>query len=117
VSAAHSFFLAMTLFPEAQAAAQAELDAVVGPARLPTLADRAQLPYLGALLTELLRWAPVAPQALPHAANADGTFRGHFIPKGAIVIANVWCALPRHVWYLLLTHYAQGLHARRDALP
>ena len=46
----------MTAHPAVQRAAQAELDAVLGPARLPTLADRAALPYLGAVLKEVYRF-------------------------------------------------------------
>lgn len=52
----------MTLYPDVQKRAQAEIDAVVGPDRLPTLADYGSLPYVGALVQELLRWAPAAPQ-------------------------------------------------------
>ncbi|KAH7889000.1 hypothetical protein F5I97DRAFT_1857350 [Phlebopus sp. FC_14] len=36
VSAIYSFFLAITIYPEVQKCAQAELDAVVGIERLPT---------------------------------------------------------------------------------
>jgi cytochrome P450 len=82
----------MTLYPEVQAKAQAELDAVVGRDRLPTFADRERLPYIDAVLKEMLRWGPVAPQALPHAASADGTFEGYFIPKSTIIIPNIWYA-------------------------
>jgi cytochrome P450 len=51
----------MTLFPDVQKKAQAEIDAVVGPDRLPSLADRASLPYIEALAKEVLRWNVVAP--------------------------------------------------------
>lgn len=60
-STLHSYFLAMTLYPEVQKKAQAEIDAVVGRDRLPTFADRNQLPYVNALCSELLRWLPVVP--------------------------------------------------------
>ena len=61
VSAIYTFFLAMTLFPEAQRTAQAELDSVIGGDRLPTLRDREELPYMEALVKEVLRWQPVTP--------------------------------------------------------
>lgn len=51
----------MTLYPEVQKTAQAELDAVIGSDRLPSFSDRPQLPYLEAVLKEVLRWNPVAP--------------------------------------------------------
>ncbi|KAG1855195.1 cytochrome P450 [Suillus subalutaceus] len=50
VSAIYSLFLAMTLFPDVQKKAQAEIDAVVGPDRLPTFTDRDSLPYTDALV-------------------------------------------------------------------
>jgi hypothetical protein len=39
------FILAMLLHPEAQRRAQAELDAVVGADRLPTIEDRGKMPF------------------------------------------------------------------------
>ena len=51
----------MTLYPEIQKKAQRELDTVVGNDRLPTLADRKDLPYMEALVTELFRWSAIAP--------------------------------------------------------
>ncbi len=51
----------MSVYPAVQKRAQAELDAVIGPDRLPTYADLAQLPYFNALYLEVLRWNPVVP--------------------------------------------------------
>ena len=51
----------MIIHPEIQRRAQEELDAVVGPHRLPTLQDRANLPYLGAIQKEIYRWAAIVP--------------------------------------------------------
>lgn len=61
VSAEMTFVLAMALWPSVQRKAQAELDSVVGPDRLPTFADVAQMPYLNALYLEILRWNQVVP--------------------------------------------------------
>lgn len=57
----NSYFLACTLYPEKLKSAQEEVDRVVGTGRLPTFADRESLPYIGALVKELLRWNPAAP--------------------------------------------------------
>lgn len=38
--------LAMTLYPDVMRKAQAQIDAVVGRDRMPTFADRDQLPYI-----------------------------------------------------------------------
>ena len=45
--------LAMIAFPEAQKKAQAELDRIVGPHRLPTLDDLPNLPYIQAVVREV----------------------------------------------------------------
>lgn len=50
----------MTLHPEVQRRAQTEIDQAIGNDRLPTLADRENLPYLDALVKEVLRFNPVA---------------------------------------------------------
>lgn len=50
----------MTLFPEAQEKAQAEIDVIIGPDRLPTLSDRQSLPYMEAVAKELHRWYVVS---------------------------------------------------------
>ena len=49
----------MCLHPEVQAKAQAEVLAVVGTERLPEFSDRINLPYMNAVLLEVLRWHPV----------------------------------------------------------
>ena len=54
MSAIHTFFLAMVCFPEVQIKAQAELDRVVI-GRLPEFDDIEELPYLSAIVKEVLR--------------------------------------------------------------
>nr|BAK09388.1 cytochrome P450 [Postia placenta] len=93
VSAIESFFLIMTLYPEVQNKAQAELDSVVEAGRLPDYGDRDKLPYIDALIKEVLRWNPVLPLALPHSLMEDDTYRGYHIPKGATVLANSWAVM------------------------
>ncbi|KAH7931282.1 cytochrome P450 [Leucogyrophana mollusca] len=90
VSATHSFFLAMTLFPDVQRKAQAEIDAVIGTNRLPTIADRESLPYMNALTLEVLRWFSLAPLGVAHVATEDDVYEGYFIPKGSLVVPNIW---------------------------
>lgn len=85
-----SFTLAMVVFPEVQAKAQQEIDAVIGSDRLPTVADRPNLPYINKLVSEILRWQPAAPLGVPHICNKEDEYRGYRIPKGAIVFGNIW---------------------------
>ncbi|KAI1012337.1 hypothetical protein LB503_004750 [Fusarium chuoi] len=90
VSAITTFFLAMTLFPDAQKKAQCEIDDIIGNERLPTLSDRQSLPYVNALVKEVLRWHPVGPMCLPHTTSQNDIINGHLIPKGAMILPNIW---------------------------
>ncbi|KAG0699878.1 cytochrome P450 [Suillus ampliporus] len=93
VSAIYSFSLAMALFPDVQKKAQAEIDAVVGPDRLPSFADRDSLPYTEALAKEVLRWNAVSPTGVPHRVTEDDIHDGYYIPKGSLIIPNIWFML------------------------
>jgi cytochrome P450 len=66
VAALRTFFLAMVLHPEAQRRAQMEIDKVVGTDRLPDFRDEMSLPYVSALVKEVMRWHPVAPIGTPY---------------------------------------------------
>ncbi|OSD04423.1 CyP450 monooxygenase [Trametes coccinea BRFM310] len=85
-----AFFLAMTIYPDVQRKAQAELDAIVGPNRLPTFEDREYLPYVNALVKECLRWHVVVTLGIPHRTIADDVCNGYFIPKGTVIVTNAW---------------------------
>ncbi|KAK7687283.1 hypothetical protein QCA50_009788 [Cerrena zonata] len=93
VSALGTFVLAMTLHPEVQAKAQKELDDVIGPDRLPEYSDRDSLPYIDAIVNEILRWKPVVPLDIPHQLTADDVYNGFFLPKGSIIVGNSWAIL------------------------
>jgi len=90
VSSIYSFFHFMTLYPEVQARGYAEIAAVIGNARLPLIADRQDLPFVNAIVKEVFRLSPVLPQGLPHQASEDNVFDGFFVPKGTLVIPNIW---------------------------
>ncbi|KAJ3555937.1 hypothetical protein NM688_g2303 [Phlebia brevispora] len=87
------FFLAMVAYPDVQKRAQEDLDFFVGPGRLPTFEDSASLPFIQAILLEVLRWHPIVPLGLPHRAFEDDEYRGYSIPAGTIVMANTWAML------------------------
>ncbi|TFK31156.1 cytochrome P450, partial [Crucibulum laeve] len=89
VSALTTFVLLMILYPEVQKRAQAEVDSVTS-GRLPTLDDLAALPYITAMIKEIIRWAPVAPLGIPHNVTKDDTYNGFAIPKGSRVVGNIW---------------------------
>lgn len=51
----------MLLYPDVQKKAQAAVDRVIGKDRLPTYDDFDSLPYVHAIIKEVLRWQPVTP--------------------------------------------------------
>ena len=104
-----ALFLAMAMYPEVQKKAQAEIDSVVGPNRLPNFEDRPSLPYINAVVKETMRWHVPAPlgvffklsswvlwtfltdsKAVPHMATNDDEYDGYYIPKGTVVLGNAW---------------------------
>ncbi|KAL1649163.1 hypothetical protein SLS58_001737 [Diplodia intermedia] len=88
-----TFVLACCAFPDALPRAWAELDAVVGRGRSPSLeaGDEAAMPYVRAFAREVLRWRSVAViGGQPHAPVRDDAYGGYHIPKGAWVQGNVW---------------------------
>lgn len=85
-----AFFLVLASFPEVQEKARTELDAVVGPHRLPDFNDRDALPYVCAVIKECMRWHAIAPLGIPHRLVQDDEYRGYLIPKGTLVIPNIW---------------------------
>ncbi|KAF5387427.1 hypothetical protein D9757_007798 [Collybiopsis confluens] len=85
-----SFFLAMAMNPVAQKRAQAEIDLVCSNSqRLPGFADRSALPYVEALVREVLRWGAITPLGLPHRFTEDETYKGLMIQKNMHVFANI----------------------------
>lgn len=83
----------MIKYPEVQRKAQAEIDNVVGNKRLPDFQDEPNLPYLTALVKELYRWRVVTPLATPHCLIADDVYRGYHLPKGSIVVSNLYAIM------------------------
>lgn len=93
----------MALYPEAQKKAQAELDAIVGPERLPDLSDRDALQYVNAVVKETLRWYTAVPLGVPHCTTEEDEYNGYYIPKDATVLINSWSEC-----------YSQGPYASAD---
>ncbi|KAF8444971.1 cytochrome P450 [Boletus edulis BED1] len=87
-----AFFRAMTMYPEVQKKAQAEVDSIVRDDRLPAMKDRDALPYVNAICMEILRWNVVIPIA-GHVSTKDIHYEGHLIPKGSFLAPNIWFIL------------------------
>ena len=59
----------MALYPELQKKAQAEIDTVVGPKRLPDFHDRPSLPYINTVVKESLRWSLISSLGMPFVSS------------------------------------------------
>ena len=96
LSTLRTFFAAMAANPDVQKRAQEELDSVIGLGRLPTLEDKPSLPYISALIKECLRWRSVVPLSVPHVLTEDDEYKGYYLPKGSLVISNIWYGFPNY---------------------
>ncbi|KAJ5109067.1 hypothetical protein N7456_005742 [Penicillium angulare] len=72
------------------AKARQELDAHVGRDRLPTLEDKPNLPYITAIIEEIPRWRPAAPEGVPHVNREEITYKGYTIPEGSYILPILW---------------------------
>ena len=80
-------YLAMN--PEIQRKAQQEIDDVVGNGDRPVeFADRTSLPYVQALIQDLIRIADIHPIGVVHSPSEDVEMDGFLIPKGSFVFPN-----------------------------
>ena len=70
--------------------AQRHLDGVLGCERLPDHSDIDNLPYIMAIVKEILRWASPLPMGLAHRLMEDDVYRDMFIPGGAMILENIW---------------------------
>ncbi|KAL1696142.1 cytochrome P450 [Schizophyllum commune] len=84
-----------------QRRAQEELDSVLEPGRLPDFEDEGRLPYITAIIREAMRIHPVTPMAVPHvySGDVDDVYHGYTIPRGSILIPNVWAITHDEVTY------------------
>ncbi|KAF7346446.1 Cytochrome P450 [Mycena sanguinolenta] len=91
--------MALAMHPEVVRKAQAELDAVVGLGSLPGFEHRSELPYCEAVVREIFRWRPITPVAIAHATHEDDVYDGYLIPKGTIILPNVWAMVHDETMY------------------
>ncbi|KAL1941278.1 hypothetical protein VTO73DRAFT_7490 [Trametes versicolor] len=82
------FFMAMVLNPSTQLRAQEEIDRVLDKDSLPSFSDRASLPFVECIISEVLRWRPPVPFAW-RCVRAEDHYRGYTIPAGTLVTVNV----------------------------
>ncbi|KAM6921527.1 cytochrome P450 2J2-like [Xenentodon cancila] len=85
----HWGLLYMIYYPDIQERVQAEIDAVIGSSRQPSVADRENLPYTNAVIHEIQRMGNIIPLNVAHMANKDIVLCGYTIPKGTMIIPTL----------------------------
>lgn len=89
-SAINAWLIACCMYPQVLRKAQEEVDRVCGKDRMPTFDDEADLPYIRAMVKEIMRWSPITKIGAAHSTTEDDWYNGYFIPKGSQVILNWW---------------------------
>ena len=67
-----------------------EIDSVLANGRAPTLEDKQKMPFVEAVLHEVLRFCNIVPLGIFRATSQDAKVNGYTIPKGTMVITNLY---------------------------
>ncbi|KAK4486407.1 hypothetical protein RD792_009081 [Penstemon davidsonii] len=76
--------------PDVMIKAQQELDTLIGKNNVVEESHIEKLPYLHAVMKEVLRLHPTLPLMVPHCPSKPCVVGNYTIPKGARVFVNVW---------------------------
>ncbi|XP_024537911.1 cytochrome P450 98A1-like [Selaginella moellendorffii] len=76
--------------PPVMQKAQEEIQDAIGTERLLRPSDVPGLPYMHAILKEVLRLHPTGPLGVPHFNPTEAVLAGYRIPKGSTVLINIW---------------------------
>ncbi|KAJ9627782.1 hypothetical protein H2203_002999 [Taxawa tesnikishii (nom. ined.)] len=90
--------------PSVQARANEEISKVVGDSRSPTWDDEPNLPFVRAMIKEVLRIRPVTNIGTPHYSTGDVIYKDYFIPKGTVISIHQYAI-----------HYDPSHYANPDA--
>ncbi|GLH01594.1 Methyl farnesoate epoxidase [Gryllus bimaculatus] len=85
--------LYMVLYPEVQEKVHATIDENIGRNHKLSLQDKVHVPYVEAVILEVMRCNTIAPITVPHRAMKDTTLNGYFIPKNTTVLVSLWNVL------------------------
>jgi cytochrome P450 family 2 subfamily U polypeptide 1 len=91
--------LYMIHHPDIQSKVRKEIHDVIGAYKVPSMKDKAAMPYTEATVMEILRVSDITALNLPHVVSEDVVFRGYKIPRGTTVMGilasvhrdeNIW---------------------------
>ncbi|XP_074492012.1 cytochrome P450 2J1-like isoform X2 [Sebastes fasciatus] len=85
----HWGLLYMIYYPHIQERVQAEIDAVVGSSKQPSMTDKENMPYTDAVIHEIQRMANILPLNLIHVTNRETTLDKYTFPKGTFVMPTL----------------------------
>nr|AMZ03390.1 cytochrome P450 CYP76AH10 [Plectranthus barbatus] len=80
----------LLLNPDKLSKAKHELRTIIGENKQMRESDISRLPYLKAVVKEVLRCHPPSPLLAPHKTEEDVELNGYIIPKHTKVLINVW---------------------------
>ncbi|XP_053709990.1 cytochrome P450 2J2-like [Synchiropus splendidus] len=75
--------------PHVQERVHAEIDAVIGTSRQPSIADRDNMPYTNAVIHECQRMGNVVPLNVMHMTAKETKLDKYTIPKGTLIIPSL----------------------------
>lgn len=87
----NTFIMAMISHPHILERARAEIDSICADGqslRLPGMNDVDRLPYVCAMVKEVLRWRPTVPLVPPHQLTEDLNYAGYYFPRGVNFVIN-----------------------------
>ncbi|XP_068913285.1 probable cytochrome P450 305a1 [Tenebrio molitor] len=82
-------FLLMILHPDVQQKVQAQLDTTFSKNHILEYSDRDKLPYVEAVILEIMRFRHVAPLAGPRRVTKDTYLDGYFLPKDTTILLSL----------------------------
>lgn len=86
----NAWVMALLKYPDSVGSARQELDTTCGndPRRLPAIGDLPNLPYVCAMIKEVLRWRPTVPLVPQRVLVEDLTFEKYHFPAGTEFLIN-----------------------------
>ncbi|XP_054459073.1 cytochrome P450 2J4-like [Anoplopoma fimbria] len=95
----HWGLLYMMYYPHIQERVQAEIDAVVGSSKQPSMADRDNMPYTNAVIHEIQRMGNILPLNVVRMTIKETTLDKYTFPKGTIIMPTLISVLrDESVW-------------------